>query len=111
MLSNTGNGVTIIFSFNKRAKNENNLRSRLKKSLKNHSVTEDDQVKFMMPKIDMETDEDILNRLVGLLGHSCKLDYCFVQEGEKLFQSKFHFPFPLFAASLLFLLLCHRYLK
>jgi hypothetical protein len=47
----------------KRGKNENDLRSKLQKSLKNHSVAEDDQVKFMMPKFDMETDEDVLNRL------------------------------------------------
>ena len=40
------------------------MRSKLKKSLKTHSVTEDDQVKFMVPKFDMETDEDVLNRLV-----------------------------------------------
>jgi len=46
----------------KRGKNENDLRSKLKKSLKNHNVTEDDQVKFMVPKFDMETDEDVLNR-------------------------------------------------
>jgi len=46
----------------KRGKNENDLRSKLQKSLKNHSVTEDDQVKFMTPKFDMETNEDVLNR-------------------------------------------------
>ena len=40
------------------------MRSKLQKSLKNHSVTEDDQVKFMSLKFDMETDEDVLNRLV-----------------------------------------------
>ena len=49
----------------KRDKNENDLRSKLKKSLKTHSVTEDDQVKFMIPKFDMEMDDDVLNRLVG----------------------------------------------
>jgi len=46
----------------KRGKTENDLRSKLKKSLKNHNVAEDDQVKFMVPKFDMETDEDVLNR-------------------------------------------------
>eukprot|EP00092_Neocalanus_flemingeri_P109042 GFUD01140086.1.p1 GENE.GFUD01140086.1~~GFUD01140086.1.p1 ORF type:complete len:230 (-),score=69.13 GFUD01140086.1:63-752(-) len=46
----------------KRGRNENDLRNKLKKTLKNHSVTEDDQVKFMVPKFDMETDEDVLNR-------------------------------------------------
>ena len=53
-----------IFVFQK-AKNENDLRSKLKKTLKTHSVTEDDQVKFMIPKFDMEMDDDVLNRLVG----------------------------------------------
>jgi len=46
----------------KRVKNESDLRSKLKKTLKNHSVTEDDQVTFTVPKFDMETDEVILNR-------------------------------------------------
>eukprot|EP00090_Calanus_glacialis_P038701 TRINITY_DN6745_c0_g1_i1.p1 TRINITY_DN6745_c0_g1~~TRINITY_DN6745_c0_g1_i1.p1 ORF type:complete len:200 (+),score=77.82 TRINITY_DN6745_c0_g1_i1:62-661(+) len=46
----------------KRVKNDKDLRSKLKKTLKNHSVTEDDQVKLMVPKFEMETDEDVLNR-------------------------------------------------
>jgi len=46
----------------KRVKNENDLRNKLKKTLKNHSVTEDDQVQFMVPTFELETDEDVLNR-------------------------------------------------
>merc|ERR1719470_169525 len=46
----------------KRVKNEKDLRTKLKKTLKNHSATEDDQVKLITPKFEMETDEDVLNR-------------------------------------------------
>jgi len=46
----------------KRVKNENDLRNKLKKNLKNHSVMEDEQVKFTRPLFDAETDEDVLNR-------------------------------------------------
>ena len=60
-------GKLVIYQISvfQKAKNENDLRSKLKKTLKTHSVTEDDQVKFMIPKFDMEMDDDVLNRLVG----------------------------------------------
>jgi hypothetical protein len=44
----------------KRAKNENDLRSKPKKTLKKQRVTEDGQVKLMRPKFDMETDIGVL---------------------------------------------------
>ena len=41
------------------------MRTKLRKTLEDHSMTEDTQVKFMVPKLDLEseTDEDVLNRL------------------------------------------------
>jgi len=46
----------------KKMKNESDLRNKLKKSLKNHSEAENDQVRFTMPKFELETDETVLNR-------------------------------------------------
>ena len=48
----------------KRARHENNLRTKLRKTPRNHKVTEDTlaQVKIVVPMSDMETDEDVLNR-------------------------------------------------
>ena len=43
-------------------KNETNLRNKMKKSLKNHNESENNQVTFTVPKLDMETDEVVLNR-------------------------------------------------
>jgi len=46
----------------KKVKNETDLRNKIKKSLKNHNESENDQVTFTMPKFDMETDDVVLNR-------------------------------------------------
>jgi len=46
----------------KKMKNETDLRNKLKRSLKNHNETENDQVTFTMPTYDMETDEVVLSR-------------------------------------------------
>jgi len=46
----------------KRVKNESFMRNKLKKTIKNHSVDENDQVAFTVPKFDKETDEAVLSR-------------------------------------------------
>jgi hypothetical protein len=74
--------VILISYLIKRGKNENDLRSKLKKSLKNHNVSEDDQVKFMVPKFDMETDDDVLNRLVGFRNLLKNKSYFFRREKQ-----------------------------
>jgi len=54
--------VSFIVFFLQKVKNEIDLRNRIKKSLKNHHESENNQVTFTMPKFDIETDEVVLNR-------------------------------------------------
>merc|ERR1719186_433210 len=53
-----------MFLTGERVRNENNLRTKLRKTQRKHKVTEDtlDQVKIVAHKVDMEMDEDVLNR-------------------------------------------------
>ena len=44
------------------------MRNKLKKTIKNHNVDENDQVAFTVPKYDEETDEAVLIRWLGYLG-------------------------------------------
>jgi len=46
----------------KKVKNETDLRNKIKKSLKNHSESENHQVTFTTPKYEIETDDVVLNR-------------------------------------------------